>query len=210
MNLLIRLGLAGVVLVVPVAEAAAQEIRAGIVKSWTTHALLNDPSGWGVGVGFSIRDRVTVSLGYEWSGRDFESVGSTCSGLANPEEDCAGERREDQGRMKTATLSVPLVMYERNRMKINLMPRTYLARVSSVQTGLRTGRTRSAEKMLVGFGMGGEVRVRVIKTLPVNMRILGSMAWLAPWRTEIIVDGYTPFDTGVRMSTLEIGLAVSR
>lgn len=210
MKFSIRFVLASVLLAVPVAEAAGQEIRAGVLKSWTTHAQLDDPWGWGLGVGFSIRDRVTVRLGYEWSGTDFESVGSTCTGLVDPEDDCAEERRDERGRLKTATLSVPFALYERKRLEVDLMPPTYVATASNSQTGLRTGRTRSAQKVLVGFGIGGEVRVPVIEPLPVYMRIHGSMAWLAPWRTELIVDGYTPFDTGVGISTLEVGLVVTR
>jgi hypothetical protein len=210
MRLLIRFGLAGVALAVPLAEVAAQEVRAGITRSWTTHALLDDPQGWGLGVGLSIRDRVAVGLGYNWSGSDFESVGSTCTGLVHPDEDCGDERRAEQARMQTATLSVPFAMYERNRIKIDLIPNMNVATVSNVRTGLRTGRTLHAEKTMVGYGIGGEVRVRVVEALPVYVRILGSMAWLSPWRSEVIADGYTPFNTGGRVSTLEVGLAVTR
>jgi hypothetical protein len=192
----------------PLAAASAQEYRVGASKNWTTHGLLRDPAGLSLGVGFPIRDRLGIRIGYEWSGQDFQSFGSTCVGLANPEADCAGETRDDQARMNTLMVSVPVLVYEWQRIVVDLIPRAQLSKTSSVQTGTRTGRSRSADKSMAGVGLGAEVRIPVSARWPIHANLTGSVAWLEPLRNELIVDGYTPFDTGVRVSKLEAGLAV--
>lgn len=191
------------------AHAPAQEIWAGAAKTWTTHDLLEDPAGLRVGVGVPVRGRLGLRLGYEWSGQNFESFGSTCVGLADPTADCDPETRRDRGRMKGVTVSLPFSAYERERIEAEVVPEGHLATVSSVQTGQRTDRSRSADQWMMGIGIGATLRVQVSRGGPVYLTLAGSSAWLSPVEEELIADGYTPFNSGFRKSTFEAGLSVT-
>jgi len=192
-----------------VPEAAAQEVWFGGARGWTNHDLLRHPRGIEAGIEFGIRSRLSIQVGYQSSRNRFESFGSTCVGLVDPELDCDGEGRAERGRVQRFAVAVPIAAYDPEWATILLTPEVYGASVSSLQYGERTGRSRSADQTMVGFGAGAEVRIPLVDHWPLHLRVAGSSGWLLPWRPEAVADGYTPFETTVRVSNLSIGLSFS-
>jgi hypothetical protein len=190
-------------------EAGAQELRLGASKSWANHALLGDPVGASVELDVRIRGRATVRLGYEYARRNFETLGSTCSGPIFPSVDCSPEPRAERSRVRMLSVGVPIPVYRREWGGLYAVPEGYMAGMSSRQHGERTGRSRSAEELMAGLGLGMEARVPVAGSPSVALTLGTSTQWFIPWRSEVVADGYTPFDTDIRLFRVHAGLAVA-
>ena len=199
-------GLVTVLLALAPPALSAQEIRVAGVQGWTSHELLDRPAGLDVGIGVPVGNRWSVELGYAWSTSRFESFGSTCVGLVNPNWDCGGEVRVEEGWIRSISVSAPVVVHEPGRVVVALTPTVLGASVSSTQIGERTERSRSAGQRMTGVGLGAEFRVPLAERGPLHLRVSASASWLLPWRSEAVVDGYTPFQGTLRVSEVGVGV----
>jgi hypothetical protein len=187
----------------------AQELRVGALQAWPDHDLLGSPRGLSVAVGTPLLGRVGVRLGFESYGEEFQSLGSTCVGLINPDGDCAEERRREHARMRAAVLATPLSLPSIGKLELRLVPGLRTVWVKSDRVGISSGRTLKAEKRMNGYEIGLEAGVPVPR-LPLQIHVGGHVGTLQPYRDETVVDGYSPFEQGFGFRRLQIGISLIR
>ncbi len=189
-----------------------QEIRAGVTYAWPDHDLLGHPVGAAVAAGIRVNRVVGLRLGYERARDRFESYGSTCVGLIPPEqaEDCADEARRESSTLGAMFLAVPLVLHSANRWEAGVIPGLRLAQLESDQTGVESGRTRSARKTMSGLFLGAEVRLRPVATKGLWVYVSLQRTVLRWYEDERKIDGYSPFEEDVNVTHAEVGLSVRR
>lgn len=187
--------------------APAQEVRVGVVQAWPDHELLGSPLGVSLAVEDEIIDRVGLRIGVEASGDDFRSLGSTCVGLVPPGMDCSAEPREERARIRSIALSVPLSVASTRWIGLRLVPGLRTTWLDSDQTGLESGRTRTAEKSMYGYEIGAEATMP-IDAWPLQIHLSGAIGELRPYREDLLVDGYSPFEDAVGFRWLQLGVSL--
>jgi hypothetical protein len=188
------------------AEAGGQELRVGAMKSWADHDLLGSPVGLSAVAGVQLGHPVGVRLGLVGSRDHFESLGSTCVGLAAPNEDCGVEVRAERAGQIFFELSLPVVVWERARVSLAGVPGVQAGWVASNQEGARTGRTREADKAMYGLVIGGEARFRPSPQWPVRLDLSASTGWHRAIKSDVLIGGYSPFEEGFSNRRLDLGL----
>lgn len=189
--------------------AQGQEVRLHASQEWASHPLLGTPVGVGVGVNVPISARAGALVGLEFSGDEFRSTGSTCVGLIPPDMDCSPEPRDERARMWGLGLSVPVTLVRAQVFSVNMVPGVRTAWVRSDQEGVESGRVREASKMMYGYEIGAEAVVRV-PTLRGALFLSGHVGQLRPYRDETLVDGYSPFESGIGYRRVRLGWMVRR
>lgn len=187
--------------------AQAQELRIGVARVHSDHDLLGAPTVLDASIGAGLRPGVGVRLGIQHGGDEFSSVGTTCVGLIFPGADCDGEARREESTISALFVRLP-VTGSLGWARVGFVPEVRRLVMKSRQEGTASGRVRSAEKVAWGLGLGGEIDVFVSDSPRVSLHA-GVHAAMHPWfDEEIIADGYTPFETTVHVTWLELGVAV--
>ena len=193
-------------LVALASPVGAQELRLGAGKLWTDHALLADPAGFGAHVGLRLGRATRVRVGYEQYRSDFASRGSLCAGFIAPDEDCSPQDLRDRGFLQSLGVAVPLAAYGGGRVRVDVVPGIRLAHAMSDRRSTESDRTLSADEAMWGGDVGLEGALR-ISTLPLRLHVSAGVGGLIPMRAGMIVDGYTPFDSGVAWRRVEVALS---
>lgn len=189
------------------AQAQAQELRLGVARVHADHHLLGTPTVLDASIGAGLGPGVGVRLGIQHGGDEFSSVGTTCVGLILPGADCAGEARREESTISALFVRLP-VTGSLGWARVGFVPELRRMVMKSRQEGMASGRVRAAEKVAWGVGLGGELDVFVWDSPRVALHV-GVHSAMHPWfDEEIIADGYTPFETTVHLSWLELGVAV--
>lgn len=187
--------------------AQAQELRIGVARVHSDHDLLGAPTVLDASIGTNLRPGVGVRLGVQHGGDEFSSVGTTCVGLISPGADCDGEARREESTLSTLFVRLP-VTSSLGWARVGFVPEVRRLVMKSRQEGTASGRVRSAQKVAWGLGLGGELDVFVSDSPRVALHA-GVHAAMHPWfDEEIIADGYTPFETTVYVTWLELGVTV--
>lgn len=185
--------------------ASAQGPRVSTSLGWPDHPLLGHPLGIGVGLDVPIVPRVALRLGFEFSGDDFRSTGSTCVGFIPPGADCAPELREEKARMRTLNAALPVVLASVGEVRLDIVPTFQTTWLTSRQVGAESGRDLEASKRMYGYGIGVEAVWQSFR-MPVALFLGGYLGRLRPWEDERLLDGYSPFETDIQVRRIELGL----
>lgn len=193
-------------------ESGAQELRISSVFNQSDHDLVENPVGIAFAAGVPIYWRIGIRVGYQVSRDRFQSFGSTCNGLIPPEmeEECAGENRREESRYDALELSVPITVLSLDRARFDVIPSYHRASMESDQTGLRTERRRSANKDMSGFGIGAEVRFQPLRWRQLQVFLSAHRTQLTRYKYEPIIDGYSPFEKDISVTSVEVGLSYRR
>ena len=206
------LGVVSVLVLVAAGESGAQELRVGPVFNRSDHPLIENPTGIGVSAGIPVHPRIGFRVGYQLSRDRFRSFGSTCVGLTLPEmeDKCAAEDRREASRYAVLMLSVPITVLSSGRVDLAVVPGYHCASLESDQTGLRSDRTRSAAKDMSGFGIGAEVRLRPWRWRQLHVVLGVHRTRLDRYEDGRQVDGYSPFEEDVSVTSIEVGVSYRR
>lgn len=186
------------------ASARAQEVRVEWIEGFAGHELLGDPSGAGLGVTLRPAARVGLRLSGQSLSDRFSSFGSTCVGLSIPSE-CLPESRADDAAVRGLALAAVVTAVARERVALRLVPELGAMRVESEQRGLESGRTRTAEEDMLEVGAGLEASAVPVAAWPLRLHVAVHVAVLSPLTTEVVADGYTPFDGDTRLTRVRFG-----
>jgi hypothetical protein len=107
-------------------------------------------------------------------------------------------------------LAVPLVLHAASRWEAGVIPGLRTAQLKSDQTGVESGRTRSARKTMSGLFLGVEVRLRPMAGKGVWIYMNLQRTLLRWYADERKIDGYSPFEEDVHVTLAEVGLSVRR
>jgi hypothetical protein len=169
-----------------------------------------------MGIAFSagvpVYRRIGIRVGYQLSQDHFGSFGSTCMGLIPPEmeDECAGEDRREESHYNALELSVPITVVSLNRINFDVIPSYHRASVESDQTGLRSDRRRSANKDMSGFGIGAEVNIQPVRWRQVYVFLGAHRTQLTRYEYQPIIDGYSPFEKDISVTSIQVGVSYRR
>jgi hypothetical protein len=200
---------ASIILSVLASASSAQEIGLSILRAWPDHELLGRPTGGSVSFAVVPIERVAIRISYERYQTEFESFGTTCSGLIPPGLDCSDEVRSEDAQMRAWVLSIPAALVTVDRLQLRVVPGYRTVRMVSSHTGARSGRTRSASKRMSGFQFGAEVGFRIVRRWPLRLHLSAHRSWLNQYDPNIVIDGYNAFERDVALDWLEIGATVA-
>jgi hypothetical protein len=91
-----------------------------------------------------------------------------------------------------------------------MIPGLRLAQLESDQTGVESGRTRSARKTMSGLFLGAELRLRPVARKGVWVYLNLQRTLLRRYADERKIDGYSPFEEDVNITHAEVGFSVRR
>ena len=198
----VAVGIAG-----PVA-ARAQGASVSAVVISAEHMLLGRPLTGGA-VGVSLRRRDTpIALDFEaaishgHAGR----IGVPCAGLIQPGT-CAAEPLRDEARLTSASGGTTLRMFHGRHALVALTGDLVLASLRADTRGLSSGQTLTAAKTLWGGLVGAHAAWIPVVRVPVALQIAGGVGGVMPIARELVVDGYTPFERGIQVRRLRLGIA---
>ena len=204
--------LVSVLLIMCFGESGAQELRISPVFNQSDHDLLENPMGIAVSAGVPIYRRIGIRVGYQLSQDHFRSFGSTCVGLIPPEmeDECAGEDRREESQYNALDLSLPITVLSLDRIQFDLIPSYRRAAVESDQTGLRSDRRRSADKDMSGFGIGAEVNIQPLRWPQLHVFLGAHRTQLTRYKYEPVIDGYSPFEEDISVTSIQVGVSYRR
>ena len=191
-------------------ESGAQELRISSVFNQADHDLLENPTGVALSAGVPVYRWIGIRAEYQWSQDQFRSFGSTCWGgpiMPEMEEECAGEDRRNESHHNALKLSVPLTVLSLSRIDFDVIPSYHRASFESDQKGLRSDRKRSANKDMSGFGIGAEVNIQPLRWRQLHAFLGAHWTQLTRYRDETILDGYSPFEKDISVTSVEVGLS---
>jgi hypothetical protein len=113
---------ASIILSVLASASSAQEIGLSILRAWPDHELLGRPTGGSVSFAVVPIERVAIRISYERYQTEFESFGTTCSGLIPPGLDCSDEVRSEDAQMRAWVLSIPAALVTVDRLQLRVVP----------------------------------------------------------------------------------------
>jgi len=205
--------LVSVLLLLCLGESGAQELRISPVFAQSDHDLLENPMGVAFSAGVPIYRQIGIRIGYQLSQDHFRSFGSTCRGgpiMPEMEEECAGENRREESHYNALELSVPITVLSLGRINLDVIPSYHRASVESDQTGLRSDRRRSANKDMSGFGIGAEVNIQPLRWPQLHVFLGAHRTQLTRYKYEPVIDGYSPFEEDISVTSIEVGVAYRR
>ena len=185
-----------------------QEVRLAVAQGFPSNDLLGSPQLMEVSVG-TVGSPVSVRFGFQYGRDNFSSTGSTCVGLLGPGVDCSVEPTVEAARTRAWSLQLPL-QTDLTWGDLRLIPGIRWMSVSSVQTGQVSDRSRDAEKDVAGYQIGLEVRTDPLRSFPLSFHA-GAHFSRHPWFGDgLLIDGYSPFESTLDLSWIEIGLTLDR
>ena len=187
--------------------ARAQRVGVTLIQSTTRHSLVHDPDGYHIELGIQLLPRVEVRGGYERTSDSFQSEGTTCSGLVNPDADCDPETRDEQTGLNFLTATIPFALVLTPALRVSAIPGVRIGSLESRRTGHRTGRRLNADMDFDGFDLGVEADARPFRAVPVRIVVGWQRGVLWPESREVPADGYSPFVRDIWMSRWRLGAA---
>jgi len=196
-----------VVLAGPVA-ALAQGASVSAVAISARHTLLGEPlTGGAVGISFPRRE-MPVAFQFEAAHARSRAgrIGMACAGLILPET-CPAERLRDEAWLTSASGGATLRVLRGRHALVALTADLTVASLRADTHGLSSGRALTATKMLWGGLIGAHAAWIPVARVPIALDIGGGIGGLTPIVHDDVVDGYTPFERGVDVRRVRLGLA---
>ena len=109
----------------------------------------------------------------------------------------------------TVGFGADVALWENRRVQLSALPQVLVAHATSTVRGVSSGNALGAEKTQVGFSAGLETRVTPAPRVPVSIVAGGAFRRLGAATTELVADGYTPFENWYSVRVLYAGVAVS-
>jgi len=191
----------------PVA-ARAQGASVSAVVISAQHMLLGSPlTGGALGVSIRRRDspvalHFEAAISHGHAGR----IGVPCAGLIQPGT-CAAEPLRDETRLTSISGGTTFRVFHRRHVLVALTGDLMLASLRADTRGLTSGQTLTASKTLWGGLVGAHAAWTPVARVPVALQIDGGVGGLMPIARELVVDGYTPFERGIQVRRLRLGIA---
>jgi len=191
----------------PRATAQVQGGGATAVALSAKHELLGNPLvGGGVELWIPAGDgRFAFRFGGEWLHGQADRIGIPCAGLVEPGT-CAPEPVHDRSRMTTARGGGMLRLAGGHNATLKLTADWMVTRVSVDTHGNASGSELTAAKMLWGAWLGVSADWIPWSHVPIGLEMEAGLGDLIPILNEHILDGYAPFDGGMSVRHLRLGL----
>ena len=189
-------------------QAYAQRASVQAVAAQTTHDLLPRGGGAGASLTVPVRNRVGLAVLIERFSGDDRGAGFACAGLIDPGR-CPVEPLDRGGSRFTLGVGADVSLWENRRVEFAVLPHVLVAHAASTVRGTSSGNELRAEKTELGFSAALESRFTPSARMPLSVIVGGAMRRLGPVKTEVVVDGYTPFDRWYSARVLYVGAAAS-
>jgi hypothetical protein len=178
------------------------------VVAGADHALLGDPL---VGAAAEVRiplagGRASARLGAEHVSGDSRRTGSPCAGLVQPGT-CEPEPLRDEARLTTVSGGLGLRLLGWRSLFVEATGDLRLGHVEADTRGLTSGGRLTASKTMWGGELGLEGAWSPSRRLPLALEVGVSTGGLTPLASEMVADGYTPFESSFGVRRLRVGLA---
>jgi hypothetical protein len=189
------------------ASAVAQRATLGAVFATTSHDLLNGPIGPAFSLATPIGRRVDLSLMVERLESTTDGTGVVCGGLINPDR-CPVEPFQQKGRLSLVSIGAAVHLASTRIVSVSVQPQFLWGRAQTETNGATTGNRLFSEKGQFGFSGGLEVGLFPAPRLPLGVVLGGTFGRLGPIHSDLLLDGYTPFDDWYTVRSAYVGLAL--
>lgn len=189
----------------------AQAVAVSGVARSARHPLLTEPLlGGGAAVHWArAGGGVTYRIGVTSLRGHADRIGIPCAGLVRPGT-CAPEGVRDASRFTDATAGAALRLVGGTHAVLALTADATVASVHVDTRGHESGRTLRAAKALWGASAGLLATWMPAPRVPMGLQVAAGASALVPFVTEQISDGYTPFNDGVRLADVRLGVVWKR
>jgi hypothetical protein len=176
----------------------------GVVAS-TTHDLLDRPIGLVLSLATPVGRRADIQVSVGRLQGTNKGTGVVCGGLINPNQ-CPSEPYEQTGRLSFVAFGADFHVFSSRLVELSLQPQFLWGRARTETEGNTTGNRLFSEKGQYGFSGGLELRAFPVRRVPLGVVIGGAFSRLGPTRSELLLDGYTPFDEWYSVRTVSVGV----
>ena len=187
--------------------ARAQGASVSAVVISAQHMLLGSPlTGGALGVSIRRRDspvalHFEAAISHGHAGR----IGVPCAGLIQPGT-CAAEPLRDETRLTSISGGTTFRVFHRRHVLFALTGDLMLASLRADTRGLTSGQTLTASKTFWGGLVGAHAAWTPVVRVPVALQIAGGVGGLMPIAHDVAVDGYAPFERGIQVRRLQLGI----
>ncbi|MFN8572176.1 MAG: hypothetical protein U0132_08970 [Gemmatimonadaceae bacterium] len=191
-----------------VRPAAAQQVNAGLVAVSSDHELLGDPLlGGQLGVRWQVGgSRFVIRAMAAASRQTSNRIGIPCAGLIPPGDDCAEQPLRDEATFREAAVGGVIRVLGSARAELGLTADLTVGRITADSRASLDGRVLSADRTLWGTTFGAEATWFPWPSSPVGLEAQLSLGRMRPRQIEQIADGYTPFESGLRLTRVVFGI----
>ena len=190
-------------------QARAQVVGASVVVLHSTHEPLGSPLvGGEIVVGhnrgdspFSLWMRGTILRGHG------SRIASPCAGLIPPVPACAVQPLRDDGRITEGSVGAALRALHARHADLFITTDVAVAQFRVESRPKTGGDPLVAEKLLVGAYIGAKGRWSPFARLPLGVEASVAIAGFRPLSSELILDGYTPFEGGLSARRISMGIS---
>lgn len=147
------------------------------------------------------------TLGYH-AGSSDERMGTLCTGLIFPGQDCSPERLDDRFSLFASSGGIYGDVVKASNIRLSVLGNLQLARVVSSASSVRTGSRLDANRGLWGPSAGINLSWLPVSSGPWSLELRAIRGFLTPIGENLVLDGYTPFDYNSGISTTSISLGV--
>ncbi|MFN2564026.1 MAG: hypothetical protein ABR499_03335 [Gemmatimonadaceae bacterium] len=187
--------------------ADAQQLWLSAIDGQSSHPLVRNPRGPSAGVTWPFHHRYAIRAAYYFLDHRETRVGSTCVGLVLDPAECPAERVGDRSTLNEVVVGMVATMVRRGGFFVGVIPSASFVSVQAKSRGEQTGRTLEASELMLGFGVGVELTLVPQARWPIAFHV-GAHTGMLAGRSEAIVDGYSPFTDGMRLTRLEVGISL--
>lgn len=186
-------------------RTAAQSVGVRFVLADVRHDLLGTMHGAGALASLPLSDRLSLRLGVDRLRGDRTRIGVACGGLAPPT--CLTEPLHDDAYATTFSAGVGATVLRTGGFAWSITGDGGISSVRSATLGENSGNRLSASRRLWRGDLGTEGAWRPAASSPFSLSVGGSVGFQAPFQSEVVADGYTPFERRHRVSRLWLGAA---
>jgi len=205
-----RLDLAVTCFLSATSVASGQHVSVAAVDAWTTHDLVERPSGFAASVAFPLTPRWSFSAGLERVQGDQAGTGVVCGGFILERDRCPIEPFTQVGRLTLGSIGFDASLLRTTYIELVARPQLLAGSVKSSERGTTTGNNLTAKKIQVGYSAALELRLFPVRRLPLGL--VGGVAARRvgpPPGDSDSLDDYTPFQWWYSERTIYAGLALS-
>jgi hypothetical protein len=195
----------------PISTAVGQPLFLSVSAEGmsTSHPLLaNTLVGWGAEVRAPFgQSHVSGFVRIQKLSASGDRTGAPCAGLVL-EGMCPVQTIHDDADYSAFSTGLVLPLFRRDVFELGATLTGIIAKPSVFSRGETTGQTLNADKVMFGATIGVAGSWRPTRRLPVSVDAGVAIGGLHPIVTDMVVDGYAPFEDDFRITTFRIGLSV--
>ena len=191
------------------AETRAQTVGANTVVLASAHQPLGSPL---IGGEIFVRTRrgdssFALIIGGASMRGHADRFGIPCAGLIPPTADCAARPLRDDGRVAAGSIGAALPVIRARRIRLSVIGDLTLAQFHVETRPKAGGDALIADKVLIGAYFGGAAAWYPWAHRPVAIETSIAIGAFAPVLREEVLDGYTPFESGLGARRIGLGLS---